>query len=74
MKGVTNAHEIGDIENIVANMEGKEQERFNRQVMMNRMDEVWCVGHGVDFVNANVGIVIRDTYREMYIVGEDQSR
>ena len=64
-----NADGIGDIESIVVNMDVKEQEKFNRAVMINRSNEKWCGVHGVDFVKPDVGVVIRDTYVEMYGFG-----
>ena len=64
-----NADGIGDIENIVANMDEGEQVKFNRAVVINRSNERWCGIHGVDFVEPNIGVVIRDTYIEMYGFG-----
>ena len=69
-----NAEGIGEIENIVANMDEGEQEMFNLQVERNRKDRKWCEEHGVNYRNPNMGVIVRDTYEEIYVVGEDQSR
>jgi len=69
-----NAEGIGEIENIVANMPEWEQEVFNLEVERNRKDRKWCKEHGVNYCEPNMGVVVRDTYEEIYVVGEDQSR
>jgi len=69
-----NADGIGEIEYIVANMDEGEQGMFNLQVERNRKDRKWCAEHGVDYRKPNMGVIVRDTYEEMYVMGEDQSR
>ena len=64
-----NADGIGDMENMVANMDEAEQKKFNAAVMRNRSNEEWCKRHRVNFVEADMGVVIRETYVQLYGFG-----
>jgi hypothetical protein len=66
--------EIGDVEQMVANFPEDEKKKFEMECGKRVENKEWCGKHGVNFHSPDYGVVIREIFDELYVIGENQRR